>query len=242
MIVLTISTGIYTGFEIDDAFTSIPKVIMWIIKNLVPDQKAMTRVPKIIDKLTDTILMSIMASIAASVFSLVFALFGSRTTQFNKGLAAFSRAFASINRNIPIAAWAMIFLVSFGMSSFTGFLALFFASFGFLTRMFIETIDEASASSVEALRAVGASYTQVIAQAVIPASLSQILSWILYMIETNIRSSTLVGILTGTGIGFTFSVYYKSLQYTSAALVVLSIVIVVLAIEILSNMLRRLIL
>jgi phosphonate transport system permease protein len=106
----------------------------------------------------------------------------------------------------------------------------------------METIDEASASSVEALRAAGASYPQMVAQAVIPGSLPQMLSWLLYMIETNIRSATLVGLLTGSGIGFMFSIYYKSLQYTSAALVVISIVVVVLLIEMTSNALRRVIL
>ena len=51
----------------------------------------------------------------------------------------------------------MILLFSFGQSSLTGYFALFFGSFGFLTRAFIETIDEVSGSSVEALGATGAS-------------------------------------------------------------------------------------
>lgn len=106
----------------------------------------------------------------------------------------------------------------------------------------METIDEASASSVEALRAVGGSYPQVIAQAVIPASAPQILSWILYMIETNIRSATLVGILTASGIGNTFDLYYKNRLYPTAFLVILCIAAVVILIEIISNAIRRVIL
>jgi phosphonate transport system permease protein len=136
----------------------------------------------------------------------------------------------------------MIFLISFGQSSFTGFLALFFYSFGFMSRVFIETIDEASGSAVEALKAAGASYSQVVAQAVVPASLPQFVSWMLYMIETNIRSAALVGILTGSGIGFLFSVYYNGRAYQSASLVVLCIVAVVICIELTSNALRRVIL
>jgi phosphonate transport system permease protein len=68
------------------------------------------------------------------------------------------------------------------------------------------------------------------------------LSWLLYMVETNIRSATLVGLLTGSGIGFIFDIYYKSLQYKSTALVVLAIVVVTLTIEKISNALRRVIL
>lgn len=242
MILASAWAGMLTGFETLDAFTAIPRVAAWMATNLIPDARALSRFPRIFDKLIETISMSIMASVTAAVVAFPFALMGSVTTRPNGFFAALSRLIASVNRNIPIAAWAMIFLIAFGQSAFTGFLALFFATFGFLTRAFMETIDEASASSVEALRAAGASYPQMVAQAVIPGSLPQMLSWLLYMIETNIRSATLVGLLTGSGIGFMFSIYYKSLQYTSAALVVISIVVVVLLIEMTSNALRRVIL
>jgi phosphonate transport system permease protein len=231
-----------TSFNFTDAIAAIPRVTVWIFANLVPDGKAFTRLPRIIDKLLDTIFMSVMASMTAAFLSLLFSLLGSRTTSPGKFFAVLSRGIASINRNIPVAAWAMIFLLTFGQSSFTGFLALFFATFGFLTRAFMETIDEASSHPVQALRAAGANDLQVITQAVIPSCMPQMLSWVLYMIETNIRSATLVGLLTGSGIGFMFSIYYKSLQYGSASLVVLSIVVIVLAIELISNTLRRVIL
>ena len=53
----------------------------------------------------------------------------------------------------------------------------------------------------------------------------------MYMIETNIRDATLIGLLTGTGIGFVFDVYYKASATNIAGLVILSIVLVVIACE-----------
>ena len=108
-----------------------------------------------------------------------------------------------------------------------------------MVRVLIETIDEVSTDSVEALRATGASYFAIITQSVIPSCLPQLVSWVLFMIETNIRSATLVGILTGTGIGYSFDIYYKSLNYNAASLVIVVIVISVLAIEAVSNWIRR---
>ena len=70
----------------------------------------------------------------------------------------------------------------------------------------------------------------------------QVITWVLYMIETNIRSSTLIGILTATGIGYLFDLYYKRLDFSSASLVVLSIVVLVLVIEGVSNKIRKVIL
>lgn len=239
LILLSIGASALTGFDGGDALKAIPRVVGWMFKNLIPDAKAVSRLPKMLDKLVDTLFMSIMSSVSASVLAFIFAIMGSVTTRPHRIVSTFARGIASINRNIPVVAWAMIFLLTFGQSSFTGFLALFFASFGFLSRAFMETIDEASVSSVEALRAAGANYPQLIFNAVIPSSMPQLVSWVLYLIEVNIRSATLVGLLTGSGIGFLFSLYYKSLQYKSAALLVLLIVAVVLLIEFISNTLRR---
>jgi phosphonate transport system permease protein len=95
---------------------------------------------------------------------------------------------------------------------------------------------------VEALQATGASYPAIIFQAVLPSSLPQMVSWLLFMIDTNIRDATLVGLLTGTGIGFSFDLYYKSFHFHEASLVVIMIVITIMGIEIVSNTIRRTIL
>ena len=67
------------------------------------------------------------------------------------------------------------------------------------------------------------------------------ISWVLFMIDTNIRDATLVGLLTGTGIGFSFDLYYKSFNFHAASLVVILIVITVIIIEMISNNIRRVI-
>lgn len=106
----------------------------------------------------------------------------------------------------------------------------------------METIDEVSGGPVEALKATGAGYFSIVFKSVVPSTMPQMISWVLFAIETNIRQATLVGILTGTGIGFAFDLYYKSLNYHAASLVVVVIVIAILLIEWLSNYVRRVIL
>ncbi|GAA4060788.1 phosphonate ABC transporter, permease protein PhnE [Amphibacillus indicireducens] len=201
-----------------------------------------SRFPTILRRLSETVFMSIAATTIAAVFSLFLGIAGSETTKVNHVLSRFARFIASFSRNIPVVAWSLILLISFGQNSLTGFLALFVGTLGFLTRAFIETIDEANHSAIEALQATGSTYWQIVTKAVIPQSLPQMLSWILFMVDTNIRSATLVGILTGTGIGNTFDMYYKTMNYNAVALVTLTIVIVVILIEMISNRIRRIIL
>jgi phosphonate transport system permease protein len=236
---VTFVAVVITEFSFTEGLASVPQAIVWSLTNFYPDADAVDRLP---DKLVQTVLVSIAATTVAAIFALFFALAGSSATQFNLFLSIISRWIATLFRNIDIAAWAMILLLSFGQSALTGYFALFFGSFGFLTRAFMETIDEVSSSSVEALKATGAGYFSIIFQSVIPSAIPQLISWILFMIETNIRHATLVGILTGTGIGFAFNLYYKNLDYNAASLVVIVIIVTIFMIEWVSNYVRRVIL
>ncbi|WP_211749339.1 ABC transporter permease subunit [Paenibacillus sp. Marseille-Q4541] len=242
-LLLTISwiASILTKFDPLQGLSAFPQAVGWAFQNFYPDAKSLERLPQILPRLWDTILLSTAAAAVGAMVAIVFAVLGSATTRVNGFFSAACRLIATLFRNIDVSVWSMVLLFSFGQSGMTGFLALFFASFGFLTRAFMETIDEVSASSVEALKASGSGYLSVVCRSVIPSTAPQMMSWLLYMVETNIRSATLVGLLTGTGIGFSFDLYYKSLNYNSASLVVILIIIAIVTIELASNAIRKLI-
>ncbi|WP_085992309.1 phosphonate ABC transporter, permease protein PhnE [Oceanobacillus senegalensis] len=242
IILITFLSSAITEFSLMESLTTIPAALGWIFSNLFVTQDSLEKLPSILEKLNETIFISIAATTLAAVVSLFLALLGSKTTKVNNIFTILARFVASFSRNIPVVAWSLILLISFGQNSMTGFLALFVATLGFLTRAFIESIDEANQDSVEALTATGARYFHIVSKAVIPQSLPQMLSWILFMIETNIRSATLVGILTGTGIGYIFDLYYKSMNYNVVALITFIIIIAVIVIELVSNKIRKVIL
>ncbi|WP_298483844.1 ABC transporter permease subunit [uncultured Ruminococcus sp.] len=247
-IVLAVVLGIYivsslvTEFHLTEGVASFPKAFAWIAENLIPDEMAMKRFPKILDKLIETALLSVAVTVIAAIFAFFFSLFGSKATGFHGIINRIVRIVAAFFRNVPDVVWAMLLMFSFGQNILTGFFALFFTTFGLLTRAFIETIDEVSASCIEALHASGANFIQTVFQGIIPSTITGIVTWVLYMIETNIRSSTLIGILTATGIGYLFDMYYKRLDFSSASLVVVLIIIMVIVIETISNQIRKVIL
>ena len=230
-----------TDYSAIGGFESIPKAINWIANNLIPNEKSWTRLPNILSKLMETTLVSVAVTVCAAICAFFFSLLGAKTTKTNPLRGRAVRIIAAFFRNVPDVVWAILLLFSFGQNILTGFFALFFATFGILTRTFIETVDEVSAHCVEALYATGATYLQIVFQGIIPSSMPAIVSWVLYMVETNIRSSTLIGVLTGTGIGYLFDLYYKRMDYGAASLVVISIVVLVIAIEVISNQIRKVI-
>lgn len=230
-----------TEFELLEGIKSFPEAIAWMGNELNPDAAAFSKLPKICDRLMETALLSVAVTSLAAVFAFVFSLFGSKTLRVNGIVNQIVRMIASFFRNVPDVVWAMLLMFSFGQNILTGFFALFFSTFGMLTRSFIETIDEVSSNCVEALDATGANFAQIVFQGILPSTVTGIITWVLYMIETNIRSSTLIGMLTATGIGYLFDMYYKRLEFTSAGMVIIAIVMLVIIIETISNQLRKVI-
>ena len=238
-ILVTLLAGGYVDFSFLDAARDFPGGFVWFVAQFFPDEQAFEQIDRILGALAMTVLDAIAAGSLAAVFAYIFAVIGSRVSGFGNPLQLVIRACATVLRNIPTVAWGFLLLFSFKQAEFTGFLALFFKSLGFLTRTFMETIDEVDSGSIEALKATGATRLQVIVHGVIPMTTTQIISWILYTIEVNFRDATLVGMLTGTGIGFVFNWFYRTFQYRTAGLIIIAIAVAVILIESASNFARR---
>jgi phosphonate transport system permease protein len=225
---LTVGAVVITEYDVAKSCAGIMKAVVWVVTNFYPDAASLQKLPDLLSKL-------------AAAFAGLLALLGSRTTRPVSVAGIVVRGIASFFRNIPLVAWAMVLMLAFSQSKLTGYLALFCGSLGFLTRAFMETIDEVGNNPVEALRATGAAYFPIIFQAVLPSCMPQMISWLLFMIDTNIRDAILVGLLTGAGIGFAFDFYYKSFDYHAASLVTILSALMVIAVEIVSNRIRRVI-
>lgn len=236
--VLYVGAAVILNFN-SAAFLYLDRGMIWLFQNFIPTSQSITYWYSITQALLRTFVVAVAATSVAGVLALVLAILGAKSTGPSRTLSWVIRGFASIMRNIPIVGWAMLLLFSFKQNDFTGFLALLFLSVGFLTRAFMGTIEDVDVEKIQALQVTGASYLQVISQAVLPEITTPLISWLLYMIENNIRDATLVGLLTGTGIGFVFDLYFKSLRYGPAGLVVLAIIILVIAVELVSNYVER---
>ncbi|AVK61926.1 phosphonate ABC transporter, permease protein PhnE [Lactobacillus sp. CBA3605] len=244
-VVLLILIGIYVAsvaivnFQTMTSLAQVPAGLIWLFKNFVPTASSISYLGPILYQLWRTLIVAISSTVCASLFALILAVLGAKTTSPASGLRLAIRLIASLLRNIPVVAWSMILLFSFKQSDLTGFLALFFMTLGYLIRAFTETIEDLNAEKLQALQAVGANYFQCVFCGVLPEVASTLTSWVLYMIENNLRDATLVGILTGTGIGFLFNHYFKSFRYDAAGLIVLLIAVLVILLELTSTQIRR---
>ncbi len=240
--ILYMVSSTFTGFTHLDIFVGIPNGLYWMVKNFLPSAKALSVFPVIFSTLIHTVIIAISATTAAAFTAFFAALAGSHTTSAILPLRMLIAGISSFFRNIPLPAWAILLLLSFGQSTAAGFFALFFLTTGHLTRSFIEVIDNHAGSSYTALESAGVPYLAIIFHAVLPNTLPLFISWLLYAIETNVRDSALIGILTGTGIGFLFNLYFKSFRYHEAGFIICVLMLTVLCIDVLSNTIRRILL
>ena len=193
----------------------------------------------IVNGLLQTISMAIAATMFAAMISVVLAFLGSEATCPWKPFCKIIRAIASLQRNIPNMIWTFILIMSFGIGNVGDILALLIQSTGFMTRAFIETIDEIGAESIEAIKSVGGSRLTIATQALIPACVEDVISWVLYGLEVNIRSSTLVGAVGGGGIGLIMMGYIKQFRYHTAMGIILLVAGIVISVDMITNFLRK---
>ncbi|WP_461215137.1 ABC transporter permease subunit [Lacticaseibacillus sp. GG6-2] len=213
---------------------------VWMAQNFMPTAASLGALQTILYQLWRTFVIAAAAAGVAGGLSLLLAVLGAPNLgKRPAGLTALIRGFASVLRNIPIIAWALILLFSFKQNELTGFLALFLMNLGFLTRAFLETIEDFDTGKLEALTATGANPAQALVQGLLPEIAVPAIEWLLYMVENNVRDATLVGLLTGTGIGFLFDLYFKSINYPAAGLVVMTLIVLVIALELGSSWIER---
>jgi len=228
-----------TDFSIASGLASIPTAFVWMGTHLLPTAESFSNFPTILDALWQTILMAIAATVLAAICALFFSLIGARTVSPNAIIARATRIVAAFFRNIPDVVWTIILLFSFGQNMLTGIITLFFTTFGMLTRYFVEVIDEVCEESTEALSATGASFFQIFAQGIYPSTIPEVINWTLFMVETNIRDATLIGILTATGIGYVFNLFYTRMDFASCGLVIISLAVIIIALELTSGRIKR---
>lgn len=149
------------------------------------------------------------------------------------------RAFIALSRTLNEIIVAIFLVAMFGFGPFAGFLTLTFATIGFVAKLLAEDIEEISSSQLEALRATGAGFGQLLDFAVLSQVLPRLLGLSLYRLDINFRESAVIGIVGAGGIGATLATAMDRYEFDSAAAILLVIIAIVMVVEYTSGWLRR---
>ncbi|MDB5797174.1 MAG: binding-protein-dependent transport system inner rane component [Paucimonas sp.] len=150
-----------------------------------------------------------------------------------------ARTLIAICRSLHPVIMAILFVKAVGFGALAGILALVVASIGFIGKLFAEAIEEISLKQVEAVRATGASWMNVIVFGVLPQVLARFVGFSTYQLDSNLRNSTMVGIVGAGGIGGTLFAAFQRFDYDFVCAILLAIIAVIMVGELLSNWVKK---
>jgi phosphonate transport system permease protein len=142
-------------------------------------------------------------------------------------------------RGIDSFVFAILFVAAVGLGPFAGVLGVALHTWGSMAKLFAETIEDMPAGPLDAVRLTGASQPKLVSYALVPDVLPGLSSIGLYMLEFNVRTSTVLGIVGAGGIGLELKNSLDLLNFPRLLTVILIILVMVTAVDQLSSRLRR---
>jgi phosphonate transport system permease protein len=130
----------------------------------------------------------------------------------NKRVSSVIKGFVAFIRAVPTVLWVLIFAVAAGLGSVAAVIGMTFHSVSYLVKAYSESFEELDNGVIEALQASGANWWQIIFQAVIPSSLTYLISWTFLRFEINFAVAIAMGAAAGAG-GIGFDMFMASSFY-----------------------------
>lgn len=197
--------------------------------------------PNLVKGIKESFFIAVFATISGALASLFLSYFVAYNTSPRSWLSLLSKGIINILRTFPPIITAIIFFRGVGPGPLAGAMALSVYTTGVLTKMYSELLESTEENIQNSIISTGASKFQSYRHGLIPHTFPTFISLTLYRLESNIRSSTILGLIGAGGIGTILSMNINWRNWEKVGLLLLGISLMVILIDILSNYLRKLI-
>lgn len=186
----------------------------------------------------ESLQIAVVGTIAGILMSLPLALVAARNITPIGPLSHVVKAVAGFIRAVPALVWALLFVMAVGLGPVAGMVALAVNSIGMLVKVYAESLEEIPMGPIEALRATGASRTQIVYHAILPSVSRLFIAWSVFRFDINVRYSTILGVVGAGGIGWELARAASLSRYDVALGVTVVIFFMVMATEAVSQWMR----
>ncbi|EKS42333.1 phosphonate ABC transporter, permease protein PhnE [Afipia clevelandensis] len=226
----------YLEFSLDRLITGF-RQLGWFVMLMIPPDPG-TSLPTYLVAIGETLSIAFLGTLLAAVFALPVSLLAARNIIPSVFLRFPVRRFLDSIRGIDTLIWALVWINVVGLGPFAGVLAIATSDFGAFGKLFSEAIEGADSKQVEGIRAAGGNKLHEVRFGLMPQVLPVIAGQILYFIESNTRSATIIGIVGAGGIGLQLAEQIRVLEWQKVSSLILMILIAVAVIDFISNRLR----
>jgi phosphonate transport system permease protein len=209
----------------------------WITLMMIPPDPG-SSLPIYLSALGETLSIALLGTTIAAVFALPVSLLAARNIIPSNLIRFPVRRFLDSIRGVDTLIWALVWINVVGLGPFAGVLAIAVSDFGAFGKLFSEAIEAADKKQVEGIRASGGSTLHEIRFGLMPQVLPVIAGQVLYFIESNTRSATIIGIVGAGGIGLQLAEQIRVLEWQKVSFLILMILVAVAAIDWISGKLR----
>ena len=196
-----------------------------------------SRSSAIIEGIKESIIMAVTSTVAGVILSVPVGLGAARNLSITP-VYYFCRGIISVARTLNEIIVALLMVAIFGFGPFAGFIALTFASIGFLAKLLAENIENCNKAQLEAVKATGASWSQWLNYSVQPQFMPRLIGLSIYRLDSNFRHSSVVGLVGAGGIGATLNTAFDRYEFDTAAAIIIIIIAIVLLLEYVSSYTR----
>jgi phosphonate transport system permease protein len=197
-----------------------------------------SRWPEITEGILESLTMTVVSTVFGILISVPIGLGAARNIS-PLPVYLLCRTIITVSRAFQEVIVAIFFVAMFGFGPFAGVLTLSFATIGFLAKLLAEDIEEIDPVQLEAIRATGGVWPQVISYAVQPQVMPRLIGLSLYRLDINFRESAVIGIVGAGGIGATLNTSFSRYEYETSAAILITIIVIVLIAENVSSLIRR---
>lgn len=195
--------------------------------------------PQTVKPLLETLEIAVISTAISALLSLPISFLASRATNRLTPLLVVVRFVMNMIRSIPDLLYAALFVFAIATGAVSGILALSLFNIGILVKLISEALDGLDRGGQEAALAAGASWLKADRAAMLPEVGPTYVSQVIYVLELNIRASTVIGLVGAGGLGILIDKVRTFYQYHYLSLVILEILVLVVLLEIVSSYARR---
>lgn len=193
----------------------------------------------VFDAVMVTVQVAFAATLMGAIISLVVGPLSARNVAPNGAVRNVFRGLALVIRAIPDLVVAILFIIATGFGPQAAALALGIGGVGLLAKLIGDSMEEVPNGPERALAAAGGSRTQVFFSSTVPMSVPSTVGHLMYLLEQNVRSATVLGIVGGGGIGFLLLNALNGRNFDQVIAFLLVIVAMVVVVETVSILVRR---
>jgi phosphonate transport system permease protein len=188
----------------------------------------------------ETILMAFLGTFAAAIVALPLSFIAARNFMPLGILRGTIRRIFDFVRGVDGLIWTIILSRAFGPGPMTGAIAIAITDAGSFGKTFSEALENIDEKQVEGIRSTGANAIQRARFGVMPQLMPVILAQVLYYLESNTRSATVIGAIVGGGIGLLLTqAIMTQKDWEEVAYYMTLIVLMVMVMDSFSGWLRR---